>query len=139
MIARWLSGKNRANGECLRQARRRWFLILMAIGLCVCVGKLTRISPMRGDKRGYIEAANWLRCNTSEGDVIALRDLRIAFYAEREGLTYGRNIPLKAKYVVEILDENQQQPDFGRAVEEKAWMWVGDKEANKRVVIYEFL
>lgn len=101
-IARWLSERVARVLPVARMKRRHWFLLLMAVGVAVCAAKFFRITPLRSEKRGYREAAQWLRENTRPQDVIAADHRRIAFYAERktkfmEGRTYTVSAKLDAR------------------------------------------
>lgn len=107
IIARWLSKPSKSSLTTVEENNRRWFFILMAVGFCICVGKLVRITPLRGEKQGYRNAAKWLSKNTAPADIIAVPDKRIAFYAERKGLEYGKQIPEQAGYVVEMHKEGE--------------------------------
>ena len=76
----------RMNSKCASTAhiqRRRWFLMLLAVGLAICIAKFVRITPLRSDKQAHREVAEWLRKNTAPDDIVAVPDIRIAFYAER--------------------------------------------------------
>lgn len=70
-------------GEPSRKGARQWFFILLIIGLGICVPKLFR--PLRVEKKGYRLAAEWLKDNSAEEDVIVVPDKRIGFYAGRSG------------------------------------------------------
>jgi hypothetical protein len=78
----------RMNSKCASTAhiqRRRWFLMLLAAGLAICIAKFVRITPLRSDKQAHREVAEWLRKNTAPEDIIAISHVnpRIGFYAER--------------------------------------------------------
>ena len=131
----WLESKFPMNKQ-RKEKRFSWFLVLLLIGIGICIPKLFR--PVRIEKQGYREAAEWLRENTSPADVIAVPDRRISFYAERKGLIYDKKVPKQAKYVVRIV-KNGSEPKFGRTVQEKYSVWVDRREKKKRIVIYEVL
>ncbi|MHC4069172.1 MAG: glycosyltransferase family protein [Planctomycetota bacterium] len=135
-IARWLSKRIFKSSSVTYRDRKRWFFILMAIGLSICMAKFVRITPLRWEKRGYKEAAEWLRGNTAPVDIIAVPDTRIAFYAERKGLIYGKEVPKRAKYVVEILGDGDKETSLNNSARQKYSVWVDKK---KRIVIYEEL
>ena len=116
---------------------RLWFFVLIAVGMGICLPKLLR--PMRVEKRGYLDAAEWLRGNTAPKDMIAVPDKRIAFYAERKGLGYGSKVPKQAKYVVRIVKDEDKEPKFDRTVQEKFSVWMNKREKKRRIVIYEVL
>ena len=91
---------------------------------------------MRIDKRSYREAAKWLNQNTASSEVIAVPDRRIAFYAERKGLVYDKNIPMELKYVVVVMKEGDKKPEFGTEVQEKAAWLLDNNKRIKRIVVY---
>jgi len=82
---------------------RRWFFVLLIIGLGICIPKLFR--PIRIEKEGYQLAAEWLKRNTNEDSVIAVSDPdpRIAFYSERKAvLVPNRVMPQNADFAVKM-------------------------------------
>ncbi|MBN2272119.1 MAG: glycosyltransferase family 39 protein [Sedimentisphaerales bacterium] len=85
IIARQLCRMNCKSASTAHIQRQRWFLMLLAVGLAICIAKFARITPLRSDKQSYREVAEWLRKNTSPEDIIAISHLapRIGFYAER--------------------------------------------------------
>jgi len=142
ILARWLSKRTSKNALALRKNRQCWFFILVAVGFSICTAKFYRITPPGWQKQGYIDAAKWLRENTSEKDLIALRGLRIGFYAQRSSRRiYGRNIPGNAKYVVEFLNGKLAGDSiaFNKDVRMRYSVWVNKKEMKKRIFIYEVL
>ncbi|MBA7660305.1 hypothetical protein ES703_68307 [subsurface metagenome] len=134
--ADWLSirfSEGRAGNNLKPQM---WFFILVAVGVVICLPKLVR--PLRIEKQGYRDAAEWLRENTAAEDVVAVPDIRISFYGERKGLGYGSKVPKQAKYVVRIVKDEDEKPEFGRTVQEKYSVWVDRrKKSGKRLVIYK--
>ena len=140
MLSRWLSERTSKVTLSMRKNRRRWFFVLMAVGLSICAAKFVRITPLRGDKQGYHKVANWLNANTSEEDVIATGDQRIGFYAQRASTEMvGKEIPRNATYVVKVLDDRQAEPgtSFNGKVREMYSVWVNAKTRRKRIVVYE--
>jgi len=119
------------------EGSRRWFFILLIIGIIICSPKLLR--PIRTEKQGYKQAAKWLRENTAPADVIAVPDRRISFYAERKGLIYDKKVSKRAKYVVKIVKDEDKKPEFGRTVQERYSVWMNKREKKKRIVIYKVL
>ncbi len=140
IIGNWLSN-NRSYSKhppnIPEKKRVCWFVILLLIGIGICMPKLLR--PVRIKKQGYIEAANWLMENTSPADIIALRDRRIAFYAERKGVVYDEMVPKQAQYVARIVIDGDEKPEFGLEVQEKISVWIDKKKKDKRIVIYKVL
>lgn len=135
-IAHWLSERSPKNNVGMQKNRQHWFFVLLVIGMAICLPKLLR--PMRIDKQGYLDAAMWLKKNTKPEDIIAVPDKRIAFYAERKGLMYDKNVPKEVKYIVKIANGGEK-PKVSLAVQEKCSAWIGRQEKRKRVIIYEVL
>ncbi len=136
-IACWLSEKSPKNNVSMQKNSQRWFFVLLAIGMVICLPKLLR--PMRIDKQGYLDAAMWLKENTKPKDIIAVPDKRISFYAERKGLGYGNKVPKQAKYIVSIVRDGDEGPEFGIVVQEKNSVWIDKRNKKKRIVIYDVL
>ena len=114
------------------------FYTLLIIGICVCLPKLLR--PIRIDKQGYLLAANWMRVNTSREDIIAVPDSRLYFYAERPGVIYdGGKTAENAKYLVKIMNNGDEQPEFGTAAEKVYSVWVDKCKKSKKLVIYRMM
>jgi len=91
-LARFTSGHGaQASGE--RALQRRWFCLLLAIGVGICVAKL--LSPGDDKDRALLAAARWLRHNTTADEVIAAADRRIGFYAERTQVPYEQSVDLR--------------------------------------------
>jgi len=142
IMARWLSEKTSKNSLTVHRDRRRWFFILMAIGLGTCAAKFVKITPLRWEKQGYLEAAKWLKENTSEKDLIAVPDPRIGFYAQRPSTRMrGEKIPGNTTYVVKFLDDKRAEENinFNREVRKRYSVWMNKKEEKRRIVIYEVL
>jgi hypothetical protein len=97
-FARFTSGRG---GQVLgeRVLQRRWFCLLLAIGVGICVPKL--LSPGDDKDRACLTAACWLRHNTTADEVIAAADRRIGFYAERTQVPYEQSVDLReVDYIV---------------------------------------
>jgi len=111
-----------------------YFFVLLVTGIGVCLPKLFR--PMRIEKQGYREVADWLRQNSKPQDTIAVPDKRISFYANRRGLSYeDEKIPDQAEYVVAIVKNEQSK--FARIAQEQYSVWVDvRKKSGKRLVVY---
>ena len=141
ILARRLSTSTSKNGLAVRKNRQRWFFILMVVGLIVCATKFTRITPLRCEKRGYLDTTKWLKENASEKDLIAVADSRIGFYAQRSSRRMdGEEIPVDTTYVVKFLDDKQAEDNitFNREVRKRYSVWMSKKK-KKRIVIYEVL
>ena len=134
-IACWLSERSPKNDVSMQKNREHWFLVLLVIGMAICLPKLLR--PMRMDKQGYLDAAMWLKANTKPEDIIAVPDKRISFYAERKDVVYGNIFPQQVKYIVRIVKDEKEKPEWGRTVQEKFSVWMNKGAKKKRIVIYE--
>jgi hypothetical protein len=136
IMARWFEERFR-RGQAGQQSQR-FFYILLVIGVAVCMPKLLR--PPGADKPGYRAAAQWLRENTGTEDVIAVPDLRISFYAEREGLKYVEEIPEGIEYLVRIVKNQDQGGDSDRFGREIYSVSVNNrKKGGKRLLIYRMM
>ncbi len=113
------------------------FLILLLVGTGICLPKL--LSPIRIEKQGYRDTANWLMENTAPKDMIAVPDRRISFYAERKGLMLGKKVSQGAGYVVRIMKNEDKELNLGRIVKEKHSVWVDGRKKDKKLVIYKVL
>lgn len=139
-IGNWLESKlstKRQKNGTPKEMWLSWFVIIFLLGTGICMPKLLR--PVRLEKQGYREAAIWLKENTISTDVIAVRDKRIAFYAERKGLVYGEKIPKQAEYVVRIVKDGDEKPELGIEVQEKTSMLVNKRKKEERIIIYKVL
>jgi hypothetical protein len=120
---RWLPG---------RLSGSSWFHLFVAAGLMVCLPKLLMTSP--GNKAGYRAAATWLQQNTSAHAVLAVPDIRIGFYAQRQGLLYVRLPDARgADYVIMIDDGTpcQTPEQWHREYSVRV-----DRRTRKTLVIY---
>jgi hypothetical protein len=136
----WLDSKFKVSKQRTNisgENRISWFLVLLLIGIGICIPKL--LKPVRIEKQGFREAAKWLKKNTSHEDTVAVPDKRIAFYAERKGLMYDKNIPQGAKYAVKIEGGEDVSLDFGRSILKEVSFWVDQGEKAKKIVIYKVL
>ncbi len=104
VIAHWLARLvARQGGQAVpeRTLQRRWFCLLVAIGVGICVPKL--LSPGDDKDRAFLAAARWLRHNTTADEVIAAADRRIGFYAERTQMPYEQSVDLReVDYIVTV-------------------------------------
>lgn len=130
---------NRFSKGCLENNPKPqlWYFVLAAVGVTICLPKLVR--PIRIEKQGYRNAANWLKNNTSREDIIAVPDQRISFYAELEGLMYLESIPERAKYVVRIVKSENEELSTGGSVRKEFSLWVNEKKKAKKIVFYKIL
>lgn len=110
-----------------------WFFVLLIIGIGICMPKLFR--PIRVEKKGYRLAAEWLKKNTAENDVIVVPDNRISFYAERNrGKNLGSYLPANVKYVVKIVNDQEKTP----AEMTEVWSsYLNEKKNKDKIVIYQ--
>jgi len=139
VISCWISRINNS-GENVIKAKniQRWFSILMVIGICICMAKLFKMIPLRWEKQGYQDVADWLNKNTSAADLIAVPDRRIAFYAERKGVEYREKIPKRAIYSVSIIGDGRKDIEFSRTMTEEYSTWMNHgKKRGEKLVIYK--
>ncbi len=114
-----------------------WFLILLIAGLVLCVPKL--LKPLHADKRNYREAAQWLANHTEQQDIIATPDIRISFYAQRQGLNWTNGqIPMQAQYAVRIFKE-KDKPVASEPVEKIEYRYVDRRNEKVSIIIYKKL
>jgi len=116
---------------------RLWFFILIITGLAVCTPWLLR--PINVDKKAYKEAAQWLRENTGENDLVAVPDKRILFYAERKGLVYEENIPTGVEYTVKVMKGEDEKLDVNKKTRKELSLWIDQQKKTKKIVIYKIL
>lgn len=104
IIADWISGINKTGNENKQKNTQKWFFILLAAGMLICFVKLSGFTGV--ERKGYREAAKWLKENTEPSDIIAVPDVRIAFYAERKrALNEGGCFAADIKYAVQVVKE----------------------------------
>ncbi len=137
IVGNWLESKFPMNKQRREEKKFSWFSVLLLIGISICMPKLLR--PVRIEKQGYRDAAEWLSKNTAATDIIAVPDKRISFYAERKGLIYDKKIPKGVKYVVGIVKDEDKRLQWDRNVQEKYSAWLDKRNKKKRIVIYEVL
>jgi hypothetical protein len=134
VLADWFANRFSKSLPASGKDCHRWFYILLIIGIIICLPKL--LSRPGSDKPGYRTAAAWLKQNTAQDDLIATPDRRIAFYAERKAIFYENTPPDKADYVVSIVENEAQKPDFAKAEKELYSVWI-NKQKKKKIVIYK--
>lgn len=138
VLSNWLGSRNAQSSSEAELNSKRWFFILLAIGTAVCLPKLVR--PLRIEKRGYRDAAKWLKENTAQEDLIAVPDSRIGFYAERNRIEYADDeIPAKAKYVVRIEKGENPISNSDNVLRKEYSCWVDMKKKEKKLVIYKVM
>jgi hypothetical protein len=134
IIACWLTKKKFAQTLMAEENIRRLFFVLMAMGIGLCVAKLIKLPPLRWEKQGYRDTAEWLNKNVASTDIIAVPDKRIAFYAERQGIEYDdEKIPDQANYVVRIIKSGNEKAVFGKDVKEEYSTWMNRNKKNGKV------
>jgi hypothetical protein len=134
IIACWLGTK----GVAVEKNVRRWFFILIVIGIGICATKLVMITPLRWEKQGYRDAAEWLSKNTDPTDIVAVPDMRIIFYAERKGIEYSEQLPEQANYIVRIAKSNDEKLGIDKNIKEEYSTWVNSHKKSK-LVIYKVI
>jgi hypothetical protein len=137
VLAQWLEARLSKGRSQTSRNPQLWFAVLFVTGAGLCMPKLLR--PSRADKPGYWDAIKWLKKNTDAGDVIAVTDKRISFYAEREGEVYIREFPERAKYLVRVVGGEDEDLDIGRLVERVFSVWEDERTKAKRIVIWKVL
>jgi hypothetical protein len=135
VLARWLDSTHplsRPRWMSRRLPGLSWFHLLVAVGLAVCLSKLLEASP--GTKVGYRAAAAWLRQNTAVDAVLAVPDVRLSFYAQRQGLPYRQQPDSRrADYVIKIEDQAASPVPEGWRREYSVMV---DRRTRKTLVIY---
>lgn len=111
------------------------FAVVLVTGIVICSPKLVR--PLHHDKIIYRKAAQWLSENTLPGDLIAIPDLRITFYAERKGMHYKQTKPVKnVQYVVRVSKKKDlsgdQNPPKAADI-----LYTDNSDDNYRIDIYK--
>ena len=138
IMAHWFEEKFRRGRAQTDRQSRQLFFILLIIGVIICIPKL--LKPSGADKPGYRAAAKWLRDNTGSKDIIAVPDLRISFYAEREGLKYSTEVPEGVDYLVRIVEGGEVVTDSDVAGQEKYSVSVDErKKSGKKLLIYRMM
>jgi hypothetical protein len=137
ILAKWIDDKFPGNRVQNNRHSRRYFFVLLVIGVGICTPKL--IKPLGAEKRGYRAAAQWLMENTRREDTVAVPDSRISFYAERIGLVYKEDIPENAKYVMRIVRDGGEEPDVGGSMREEISLWVDEHKKSRKIVLYKVL
>ena len=135
VMARWLSylpPLPRLAWMSLAQRQSAWFHGLVAVGIVVCLPKLVLPSP--GNKAGYLAASEWLRQHTPANAVVAVPDIRISFYGQRQGLRYGKYADSRRADYVVVIDAggNVQVPAPWR----REYSVLVDRRSKKTLTIY---
>jgi hypothetical protein len=146
VLADWFANRFSKSRPASGNDCRRWFFILLIIGLIICLPKL--LSRPGWDKPGYRTAATWLKEHTNPDDLIAVPDRRITFYAERKESIYETTFSGKADYVVIIakwdttwgipLWDEKEEPEFVGNAQKQYSAWENERK-NKKIVIYKML
>jgi hypothetical protein len=135
IIDRRISGIRRLSAT--RAKKSHLPSILLVIGIVICLPKLMR--PAGDDKRGYRTAAKWLKDNTKQQDVVAVRDYRISFYAERKGVEHRDALKEGADYAVMITEGSDTKPEIERSMRLEASMWVNEDRKTKKISIWKLV
>jgi 4-amino-4-deoxy-L-arabinose transferase-like glycosyltransferase len=114
-----------------------WFAVLLLTGFFICAPKLFR--PIRIEKQGYRAAAMWLEANTNSTDIVAVPDIRIIFYAQREGLIYKNedNPPSEAVYVVRILEDLKDEAATTEPTGKLVYKYIDERKGENNLVVYK--
>ncbi|MHC4640660.1 MAG: glycosyltransferase family 39 protein [Planctomycetota bacterium] len=137
ILADWLAVRFHKNPFDNNQKSRLWFFILVITSLAICTPKL--LTPIRIEKKAYRAAAQWLKENTQENDIIAVFDKRISFYAERKGLVYENNVPSGIEYALKVVKGEDEKLDGNKAVRKELSLWIDQQKKTKKIVIYRIL
>jgi len=135
VLADWFANRFSKSRPASGKDCQRWFFILLIIGTAICLPKL--LSRPGSDKPGFRAAAAWLKENTSGDNLIAVSDRRITFYAERKELIYETTLSSKADYVVIIVKDENEVPDFVGNAQKQYSAWENERKKNKKIVIYK--
>jgi hypothetical protein len=96
--------------------------------------------PTRVEKAAYRTVSQWLSRYTDAGDLIAVPDLRISYYAGREGVAFSdRGIPEKADYIVELSAETDSRGSFAGSRYRKEYEYIYKGRKQIHVAIYKDL
>ncbi len=137
-LAVWLQKKFFGEVEpsaAVNRNERFWFVVLFLIGILICVPKW--LMPIQMQKQGYRAAAEWLKANTNDTDIIAIPDYRISFYAQREGRMYKEgSIPDNAVYVVKILENTKDRTMLTDQSVKIEYEYVDKTKRDVGVIIY---
>lgn len=133
--ADWLANRFCKSRPASIRDCRLWFFILLIIGTIICLPKL--LSRPGSDRSVYRDAAAWLKENTARDDLIAAPDSRITFYAERKGHIYETRPYKQTAYLVSILKNEDQKPDFAGAAKEQYSVWVNKNKKKNKLIIYK--
>jgi len=133
--AGWLANRFSKSRPASEHDCRMWFFILLITGTAICLPKLLRRPGAA--KQGYRAAAVWLSENTARQDYIAVTDSRISFYARRKGIGYETKPHRRAKYIVTIVKNENEVPDFARNLQKQYSVWVNERDKNRKIVIYK--
>ena len=139
VLACWLSAISTRRRVENKENTQFYFIVLLAVGVVICLPKLSR--PIGLSKNGYIAAAKWINENAPKETLVAVPDLRIAFYADRKGLGYDNKVPDEAKYIVVILEsgDGEQKPKLDDSLMESYSGWVNMQEKKRRIMVYQML
>jgi hypothetical protein len=117
----------------LKQKAGLLFSVLLVAGIVLCLPALLAVK--RNDRAGLLEAANWLNSNTPKESLIAVGDLRISFYAQREGFyAWERKDFGNADFAVVEVESDVNSPDWGEKTTE---FWVNPQKKKSRLIIYK--
>ena len=135
VLADWFASRFIKSRPVSDKDCRRWFLILLIIGIIICLPKL--LERTGSDKPGFRAAAAWLKQNTAPDEMIATPDSRITFYAERKSLIYETALSGKADYIVTIVKDEDEAPDLPANATEQYSTWENERKKNKKIAIYK--
>lgn len=138
VFAGWLNNRFSKGSLENNPKSQLWFYVLVAVGIAICVPKFLR--PMRIEKKGYRDAARWLKENTAKEDLIAVSDHRIGFYAERDIVANGnQDTSEELDYIVSLVRGENEVLNIKRNVRKEQSFWVDERKKKDRLIIYKVL
>lgn len=122
-MAKWWCGKTKKNSP---SDVSRMAFIFLAVGVAICLSKLL---GNKGNKTGYLAAAEWISANTAKDAVIAVPDSRIRFYAERKGIIIRKPEDwMRGDYYVAIVEGDEKGGEVS--------YWVDQERKKKKVIVH---
>ena len=119
-----------------RRDARNLFVSFVIAGLMICALGFSK--SLHIDKTGYIAAAQWLKDNTLDTDVIAVRDPRVSFYAERPYCQYyNSSIPSHTEYYVIVFENYDDIATTQRPPGKLVYEYAGQSKGHFSVAVYQ--
>ena len=132
ILGNWLGGLKTKGRTGVAGDLRRYFFVFLITGIIICLPKLFR--PIRIEKQGYKDVANWLRENTTLEETIVVPRERISFYAERKAFSYTRRMVFtRTGYIVKMFENEDEHLEFNKRIQNNAIL-VNSSIDNKEVI-----